>query len=130
MPALNRNISRKIDKLLSLFPVVILLGVRQCGKTTLAKEIRANWAYFDLERRIDFDRITEDIDFFFKQYPGSIIIDEAERYPGLFEELRGVIDEKRDLSNRFLLTGSSSMKLVRGVSESRQVAGYIRNHNP
>ena len=57
---------------------MILLGVRQCGKTTLCKSLRPDWQYFDLEGSRDYDLITQDIDFFFKEYPHSLIIDEAQ----------------------------------------------------
>ena len=123
MTDLKRNLFEKIDELLSYSPVVILLGVRQSGKTTLAKMVRSNWEYFDLERRVDFEHITSDVDFFFKHHSDSVIIDEAQRYPELFSELRGIVDRDRSKTNRFLLTGSSSPELLRGVSES--LAGRV-----
>jgi len=118
-----RNIEKKINELLGFFPVVIILGVRQCGKTTLAKMLRPKWRYFDLERGKDFDLVTSDFDFFVKEYPHSTIIDEAQRFPDLFQELRGVIDRDRQRKNRFLLTGSSSLELIKNVSES--LAGRV-----
>jgi len=105
------------------FPVVIILGVRQCGKTTLAKLLRPDWEYIDLERSRDFDFVTRDFEFFIKEHPHSIIIDEAQRYPALFQELRGVVDRDRKNKNRFLLTGSSSLELIKNVSES--LAGRV-----
>jgi len=123
MPPIKRHIGKKINELLNFFPVVIILGVRQCGKTTLAKMLRPNWRYFDLERGKDFDFVTRDFDFFVKEYPHSIIIDEAQRFPALFQELRGVIDRDRQRKNRFLLTGSSSLELIKNVSES--LAGRV-----
>jgi uncharacterized protein len=123
MDAKKRNLSAKIEDLLGFFPVVIILGVRQCGKTTLARMLRPEWHYFDLERSRDFNFITEDFEFFLKEHPHSVIIDEAQKYPGLFQELRGVIDRNRGLRNRFLLTGSSSMELIKNVSES--LAGRV-----
>jgi len=119
----KRNIGRKINDLLTFFPVVIILGVRQCGKTTLAKMLRPDWHYFDLERSRDFDFVTGDFDFFVKEHPHSVIIDEAQRHPPLFQELRGVIDRERKNRNRFLLTGSSSLELIKNVSES--LAGRV-----
>jgi len=119
----RRNIAGKVDELLSFFPVVIILGARQCGKTTLARMLRPNWRYFDLERNKDLDFVTRDFDFFIKEHPHSIIIDEAQRFPALFQELRGVIDRNRQRKNRFLLTGSSSLDLVKNVSES--LAGRV-----
>jgi predicted AAA+ superfamily ATPase len=119
----KRNLETKIHNLMLYFPVVIILGVRQCGKTTLAKLLRPNWEYFDLERSRDFDFVTRDFEFFIKEHPHSIIIDEAQRYPALFQELRGVVDRDRKNKNRFLLTGSSSLDLIKNVSES--LAGRV-----
>jgi predicted AAA+ superfamily ATPase len=119
----RRNIEKKIHDLLGYFPVVIILGVRQCGKTTLARMLRPQWRYFDLERAKDFEFITRDFDFFIKEHPHSIVIDEAQRFPALFQELRSVIDRDRKRKNRFLLTGSSSLELIKNVSES--LAGRV-----
>jgi uncharacterized protein len=123
MNALKRNLSKNINELLEYFPIVIILGVRQCGKTTLARQVRPDWKYFDLENGNDFDRISEDFEFFIKQHPQEIIIDEAQKYPGLFQELRGVVDKDRGQRNRFLLTGSSSFELLKDASES--LAGRV-----
>ena len=95
MASIERNLKQKVASLLQMFPVVVLLGVRQCGKTTLAKQCCPDWRYFDLENGNDFDRITSDLDFFFSQYPQQIIIDEAQKSPELFAHLRGVVDAKR-----------------------------------
>lgn len=119
----KRNIQTKIEELLGFFPVVIILGVRQCGKTTLTKMLRPNWRYLDLEHGRDYDLVTRDFDFFIRENPHSVIIDEAQRFPELFQELRGIIDKDRKLKNRFLLTGSSSIELIKKVSES--LAGRV-----
>lgn len=123
MTGLKRNLEAKVNSLLNYFPVVIILGVRQCGKTTLAQMLRPEWRYFDLERGRDYDFITRDLEFFIKEHPHSIIIDEAQRYPSLFQELRGIVDRDRKRKNRFLLTGSSSLDLIKNVSES--LAGRV-----
>ncbi len=120
---LNRNLSEKITRCLNQFPVVALTGARQSGKTTLARMICPDWDYFDLERGTDFDALTADFDFFFRQHPDSLIIDEAQLSPELFRELRGVVDADRGRKDRFLLTGSSSPELTRNISES--LAGRI-----
>lgn len=49
MAYIERNIESKINDLLDMLPLVVTLGSRQSGKTTLAKKIRKNWSYFDLE---------------------------------------------------------------------------------
>ncbi|HSO71158.1 MAG TPA: ATP-binding protein, partial [Thermodesulfobacteriota bacterium] len=69
MDVQKRNIEKKIHDLMGYFPVVIILGVRQCGKTTLARMLRPQWRHFDLERAKDFEFITRDFDFFIKEHP-------------------------------------------------------------
>ena len=66
---LPRNCAAKINALLEVFPAVLILGVRQSGKTTLAKQVRSNWKYFDLENINDHDFITADMDFFLANTP-------------------------------------------------------------
>ncbi len=115
---LERNSAVKVNALLKVFPAVLILGVRQSGKTTLAQQVRKDWKYFDLENMNDLDFISSDMDFFFNEYPGNIIIDEAQEFSGLFKHLRGVIDSDRNQKNRFILTGSSSPELIKQASES------------
>jgi predicted AAA+ superfamily ATPase len=120
---INRNLAPKINALLDMFPVVAILGARQTGKSTLAKQCRPDWKYVDLERPDDLEHLTRDPILYFNQYPDSIIIDEAQTTPQLFEVLRGVIDQDRQLKGRFILTGSSSPDLLSNISES--LAGRI-----
>lgn len=123
MSDLKRNLETKINLLLTLFPVVLLIGARQTGKTTLSKQLRPDWRYFDLENAADHDFLSRDYDFFFREYPRHLIIDEAQEDPELFRHLRGVIDAKREEKGRFILTGSSSPELLQRASDS--LAGRI-----
>ena len=119
----KRLLAQKIETLLGMFPVVALIGPRQCGKSTLVKAVCPQWKYYDLERPDDYQLITSDPLGFFSRQRNHIIIDEAQQYPELFSVLRGVIDQDRNASGRFLLTGSSSPEIVKGLSES--LAGRI-----
>ena len=119
----NRFLEKKIDKLLDLFPIVAVIGARQCGRSTLVKKIRQDWKYYDLEQPDDYQLITSDPVAFFSMNEAHIIIDEAQQYPALFKILRGVIDSKRKQKGRFLITGSSSPDIVKGLTES--LAGRI-----
>jgi predicted AAA+ superfamily ATPase len=123
MSGFNRNFENKVNKLLDFFPAVTILGVRQGGKTTLARKLKPGWQYFDMEKSSDYDRITGDVDFFFRENPGNLIIDEIQNAPQLFRELRGIIDKNREQKGRFILTGSSSFELIKNVSES--LAGRV-----
>jgi hypothetical protein len=103
------------------WPAVVLVGPRQCGKTTLARTLSS--AYFDLEQNEDRVRLDAD-------WPDVVggrrraILDEAQSWPDLFPRLRGAIDHDRKRNGRFLLTGSVSPALRRGVSES--LAGRLK----
>lgn len=104
---------------------VVLLGPRQVGKTTLARAVadeRGNAAlYLDLERMADRRRL-EDADAYLRTHAGKlVVIDEIHRAPGLFEVLRGIIDDRRRARDRvghFLLLGSASLDLMRQATES------------
>ncbi|MDA3925047.1 MAG: ATP-binding protein [Kiritimatiellae bacterium] len=120
---LRRNLELKLAEYLESFPIVAILGVRQCGKTTLSQMVRSNWNYFDLERAEDYELITRDFGFFLREYPDATIIDEAQVAPDLFKELRGVIDKNRNQKGRYIITGSSSPTLKSVLSES--LAGRV-----
>jgi uncharacterized protein len=123
MTGVKRNIMTKLNVLLTMFPVVAIIGARQTGKTTLAKTCAPAWYYTDLENPYDYQRISQDPLLFFDQYPEHVIIDEAQNYPALFPVLRGIIDSHRDKKGRFIITGSSSPELLQNISES--LAGRI-----
>lgn len=119
----ERNAEDRIGQYLKIFPAVAILGPRQCGKTTVARMLKPDWAYIDLEKGSDYDFVTQDFDFFFRNHPAHVIFDEAQRSAELFRELRGVIDEDRATKGRFILTGSSSPDLVANLTES--LAGRV-----
>ena len=120
---MNRNLFHKINELLNYFPAVAILGARQVGKTTLAKQLRPDWRYYDCEKPSVFQRIQHDPELFFEQNQQDIILDEAQELPMLFNVLRGIIDENRTKKGRFILTGSSSPELLDNISES--LAGRV-----
>lgn len=123
MDGIKRLITPKINELLQNFPILVILGVRQCGKSTLAKALGPHWKYFDLENPTHFNLIENDPVLFFKENHQHIIIDEAQISPKLFKTLRGVVDENRSINGRFILTGSASFELIKNVSES--LAGRV-----
>jgi predicted AAA+ superfamily ATPase len=123
MQGMNRSVTPLLWSHLEAFPCVALLGVRQCGKTTLLKTMPPEWRRFDLERRADHAVIAADPDTFFRLNPRQVAIDEAQVLPGLFPALRVAIDELRHEKGRFVITGSSSPALVRSISES--LAGRV-----
>lgn len=118
-----RNLSNKVNWLLTQFPAVVILGARQTGKTTLARQLGLDWTYLDMENPDDADKVLRDPVFYFRQQEANVIIDEAQESPELLRVLRGVIDEQRNRRGRFILTGSSSPDLKQEISES--LAGRV-----
>lgn len=113
-----------IKSALAHWPVVSLLGPRQCGKTFLAKpfaETPAN--YFDLHTLVDRARLEDSNYRVLDGFEGVVVIDEVQLAPQLFEKLR-VLADRPGSRTRFLITGSASPGIVRGVSES--LAGRAR----
>jgi uncharacterized protein len=114
----KRHLESKVDSLLTMFPVVAIIGPRQCGKSTLVRNLCPDWKYYDLERPDDYQLITSDPLGFFSRRRDRTIIDEAQQYPDIFKVLRGVIDQNRSSVGRYLITGPSSPDIVKGLSET------------
>src|SRR5262245_15588518 len=96
-------------------PAVAIVGPRQCGKTTLAREIGGE--YFDLEQVRDQRRLELKWDEIVAARD-RVILDEAQNAPDVFPRLRAAIDADRKRVGRFLLLGSVSPALMLNVSES------------
>jgi predicted AAA+ superfamily ATPase len=118
---IKRKLQAKITELLRQFPAVAILGPRQAGKTTLAKLIAASRKktslYLDMEKPSDRNRMNDAHSYLENYKDNCVIIDEVQLLPHLFSELRPLIDEHRK-PGRFILLGSASPALVKGVSES------------
>lgn len=123
MHDIRRHISHRIQKLLTQFPAVAILGARQVGKSTLLKQLLPHATYIDLEKESQFNRLNEDPEFFLKETTRPVIFDEAQLLPKLFNALRVKIDDNRKENGQFLLSGSSSPTLLKNISES--LAGRI-----
>ena len=111
---------------LSEAPAVALLGARQVGKTTLARRLADEWpgptSLFDLEVAATREALTGTPERVLGNSDGLVVIDEIQRMPGLFEVLRPICDQP-DRKAVFLLLGSASWDLIKGVSET--LAGRI-----
>lgn len=119
---------RQVRVLLEEFPVVAVLGARQVGKTTLARQIadaeKEGAAWFDLEDPADLARL-EDPGLALRDLRGLIVLDEVHRLPDVFPLLR-VLADRTGTPARFLVLGSASPQLLRQTSET--LAGRLAFH--
>ncbi len=124
----RRRHREAIESALSRAPVVVLLGARQVGKTTLANEIADAYAgqshRFDLEDMDDLARLAEP-KLALAGLTGLVVIDEIQRRPDLFQVLR-VLADRPQVPARFLLLGSAQPALLRQSSET--LAGRVAFH--
>jgi len=115
-----------ILELLRAFPAVAILGPRQIGKTTLARQVARQYRgprhRLDLENPADLNRLLEDPVLVLNELEGLVVIDEVQRRPELFPVLR-VLADRRPRRARFLILGSASPALIKQSSES--LAGRI-----
>jgi len=107
-------------------PVVALLGARQVGKSTIARELireAPNALYLDLEKASDRQKVESDPELFFRANRDSLIcLDEIQLLPELFRSIRSHVDEN-ERNGQFLILGSASRDLIHQSSES--LAGRI-----
>lgn len=125
---IKRILTQQIIKSLKQFPAVGLIGSRQTGKTTLAREIAVNFpgtVFLDLERPSDLAKLDEPEIYLSPHADKLVILDEIQHKPNLFKVMRSLIDEKRR-AGRFLILGSASSDLLKQSSES--LAGRIIYH--
>lgn len=124
MEYIHRSLERKFLKMCSSFKVVMLTGARQVGKSTMLKHLakdsgRVYVSMDDLNLR---DLAQRDPKLFFQIYQPPILIDEVQKAPALFEEIKLLCDES-DERGRFWLTGSQSKRLMKQAGDS--LAGRI-----
>ncbi len=123
----SRRLQAEVERALTRFPVVALLGPRQVGKTTLAADVaersKLDVLRLDLELPSHVARLA-DPELYLGRYSGALVVlDEIQRVPELFPVLRALVDADRR-PGRFLLLGSASPDLLRQSAET--LAGRIR----
>ncbi|TAF72538.1 MAG: ATP-binding protein [Flavobacterium sp.] len=122
---IQRKIEILIQHYLKIFPVVAILGPRQCGKSTLIKKLSEHWGaslFLDLQYENDLSKLAQATFFLESNADKIICLDEIQLYPELFSVLRSVVDKNRQ-NGKFILLGSASRDLIQHTSES--LAGRI-----
>lgn len=125
MRYIPRHLENEIRSSLKKNPVTAILGPRQCGKSSLAKQIikaQKDVIYLDLERPSDLKKLDDPEWFLSSQKDKLVCLDEIQRKPDLFPVIRSLVDEFRT-PGRCLILGSASRDLIKQSSES--LAGRI-----
>jgi predicted AAA+ superfamily ATPase len=115
---ITRQIEERLKALFSLFPIIIISGARQIGKTTLLKHLFKDIAdYVVFDPTIDVENARQDPDLFLDNHNEPLILDEIQYAPEVVNALKRRVDEARH-PGRFLLTGSQQWSVLRNISES------------
>ncbi|WP_229502224.1 ATP-binding protein [Malacoplasma penetrans] len=128
---IKRNIIKVMDEILTQFPILLITGARQVGKTTIAEYYRDqhNYNFISLDNEEILEKAKTNPQQLLKDYPYPLIIDEVQRAPNLFMEITHIVNEIRrtkgskSARGMFILTGSQKYHLIKNVTES--MAGRV-----
>ncbi len=123
MPFIERTLTGQILQASKHFPVVVLTGARQVGKTTLLTHLFPERHYITLDRPSIAEQAETDPAFFFRNHPPPLVLDEIQYTPSLFRHLKIEVDQDRLAYGKFIVTGSQKFSLMREVQES--LAGRV-----
>ncbi len=113
---INRNIESKILELCPFYPVIIVTGPRQSGKTTLCKHLFKDYSYVNLESFSERRNAQNDPEAFLYSIGCKAIIDEVQNVPELLSQIQVKVDEDKTL--KYILTGSCNFSLLHTVTQS------------
>lgn len=113
----KRHIENTVSALAKMFGAVLVAGPRQVGKTTMLKEITKNMRYTTLDDLIVRASAQEQSGTFFKDNPPPVFVDEIQKAPQLFEQIKLITDQNHK-KGQFFMCGSQQFRMMKGVSES------------
>ena len=124
MEYMERALERKFLHMSSFFKAVLVTGARQVGKTTMLKHLAAGQSrtYVTMDNTMARTLAKSDPVLFFQTYKPPIIIDEIQKAPELFEQIKIMCDDSEE-RGLFWLTGSQQYKMMKNVRET--LAGRI-----
>ena len=119
---IERTITPKLRRMMSLYPIVLLTGPRQSGKSTLLQYVFADYQYVSLEDLDERAFAKEDSRGFLASHPDKTIIDEAQLVPTLFSYLQTHVDATQK-EGMYVLSGSQNFLLMQQITQS--LAGRV-----
>lgn len=128
MPVYPRSSQALLREVLRGYPVAVVTGARQTGKSTLIAQTLPDWRSVSLEDLDTRDFAQRDPRQFLQQFPAPLVIDEAQHVPQLFSYIQTLVD-RSGLMGQYVLSGSQQFSLLAGVSQSLAGrAGFIEMH--
>lgn len=117
MKYIKRHAESTVKQLSNMFGAILVAGPRQVGKTTMLKEITKNISYVTLDDMIMLASAQEESMTFFKDNPPPVFVDEIQKAPKLFSQIKMIIDKNNE-KGQFFMCGSQQFQMMKGVSES------------
>lgn len=114
---IKRHAETTVGKLAKMFGAVLVAGPRQVGKTTMLQQLTSRINYVTLDDMIVRAAAREESGTFFKDNPPPVFVDEIQKAPVLFEQIKMLIDKSKK-KGQFFLCGSQQFQMMKGVSES------------
>lgn len=118
----QRHIQAKLEQLVNYFKVVLVVGARQVGKSTLLKTLYPQLQHLTFDPIQDLYGARQDPDLFLNNFPRPIILDEMQYIPNLLPAIKRKVDES-DAKSQYLLTGSQNISILKTIAES--LAGRV-----
>ena len=114
---IKRHAEQTVDKLAKMFGAILVTGSRQVGKTTMLQNITQNLTYATLDDLVVRASAQEESGTFFKDNPPPVFVDEIQKAPELFAQIKIILDRDRK-KGQFFMCGSQQFQMMKGVSES------------
>jgi uncharacterized protein len=118
-----RNSIERLKSLFGAFPVVVVCGARQVGKTTLLRQTYPDMDYVVLDASHDLEQARREPELFLHNHPGPLIVDEIQYAPELVASIKRRVDARQAQPGQFLLTGSQQWQVISALAES--LAGRV-----
>lgn len=119
---LKRHLLEKAEELLQKYPMLVITGPRQSGKTTFARQLRPGYTYLNMEIGENRDFASKDPHGFLQMYRGGVILDEVQQAPELFPYLQYYTDMRSEVGE-YILSGSQHFLLLEKITQS--LAGRV-----
>ncbi len=113
-----RLLQQKLSAMVRRFPVVVVTGARQVGKSTLLQHVLADWDHVVFDPVVDVAGAREDPELFLDNHPPPLVLDEIQFAPQLVPVIKRRVDSERDEPGRYVLTGSQQWAVMKEIGES------------